>query len=98
MPDPRDIIEAFRAFRACHSRAFGGVHQVLLCMVTFECAVAIARFGPAQAPGGSTGGVNGSNSTTEPMCKYGAREEDVDVGPLVVCPPRMPFLAIRPKY
>jgi hypothetical protein len=49
MPDPRDIIEAFRAFRARHSRAFGGVHQVLLCMVTFECAVAIARFGPLKS-------------------------------------------------
>jgi hypothetical protein len=94
MPDPR---EAISAFREQHPRATGVLYQVVLCVVTFECVVAIARYDPGpviKVPAGSTGWVStvtSTNSTTERMCKFGAREDDVDVGPFAVCLPADSF-------
>ena len=85
-----DLLEIRPVSRERHSQLADGLYQVLLCVVTFECAVAIARYDPSPPTGAitwSTGGTNGSNSTTERMCRFGAREDDVDVGSLAVCLP-----------
>lgn len=86
-------------FREKHPRIYRFLYQTLLLLITFECAIAIARYGPERdgvnpAPALST--VSGTllprlslpktNSSTPHICVHGAREDYVDLGPqLTVC-------------
>ena len=74
------------SFKERHPRLTGGLYQVAICVLTFYCAVAIARYGPRPGPAidDPTGTGNATNATVEWMCKWGAREEDVDLKPLEV--------------
>lgn len=73
---------------------YGVLYQAALYAVTFQCAIAMARYLPYSLPSdaGNTVG-SATNSTMERMCKWGAREEDVNVGPVahvlpyfILCP------------
>jgi hypothetical protein len=74
------------ALREKYPRLYTFLYQVLLLVITFFCAIAIIRYGrdrddPSNPPGSIPGD---RNSTTPRLCKYGAREEDADLGPFTV--------------
>jgi hypothetical protein len=72
-------------FKEKHPRAYGTLYQAVLYGVTFQCAIAMVRYLPYSLPSDIDNPLgNATNSTTERMCKWGAREEDADVGPVAV--------------
>jgi hypothetical protein len=67
-------------FQEKHPRVYGALYQVALYAVTLSCAAAMTRYLPYSLPsdvGDIVNGTNATNSTTERMCKWGAREADV---------------------
>jgi hypothetical protein len=78
--------EKLAAFTKNYPRLASGLYQVFLVVVTFWCALAIARYGSDYANDDSTHGpTNTTNITVERVCRWGAREQDVDVGSMAVC-------------
>lgn len=94
LPDPRPWISSFKEE---NPRAYGGLYQIALYAATFQCAVAMARYLPYSLPSDVGSGVaNGTNSTTERMCKWGAREQEVAVGGLAVrCRPPSTYSSLN---
>jgi hypothetical protein len=96
---PEKKIEVLSSFQAKHPRIYTIIYQFLLLIITFYCAVAISRYGPEGGTYNPSSVVpeidiprpapSDENSTTPHICKHGAREDLVDVGPLAV--PIPPF-------
>lgn len=95
MPSTLEIISAFSQR---HPRVTGGLYQVFLCFIIFQCVVAIARYSPtpSSVPFKQSFTYSCETSSTGPahchitgtatrMCEFGAREKEVNVGPLAVC-------------
>ena len=83
----------FSSFWEKHPRIYSFLYQTLLLIITFECAIAIARYGPERdgvnpAPASSTVrrtllprlSLPNTNSSTPHICVHGAREDYVDLG------------------
>jgi hypothetical protein len=85
------------SFREKHPRIYSFLYQTLLLIITFECALAIARYGPERdgvnpAPASSPVPrtllprlpLPKKNSSTPHKCVHGAREDYVDLGPQLI--------------
>lgn len=86
MPPEKKIV-ALSSFKERHPRLYTLLYQFLLAIVTFYCALAIARYGPERDPASvapralaSRTPLSDANSTTPHICTYGAREDIVDPG------------------
>jgi len=99
MPAEREPPEraVLSSLKEKYPKIYSFLYQVILLIITFECAIAIARYGPERddpaTPSASTTAprtllprypLSKANSTTPHICKYGAREDYVDLGPLTV--------------
>jgi hypothetical protein len=81
------------SFKEKHPHIYSFLFQVILLIITFECTIAIARYGPERddpVPASSLTTVRRTlpriplsvaNSTTLHICKDGAREDYMDLGP-----------------
>jgi len=82
------------SFKEKHPHIYSFLFQVILLIITFECTIAIARYGPEcddPVPASALTTVRRTllpriplsvaNSTTPHICKDGAREDYMDLGP-----------------
>ncbi|KFZ03931.1 hypothetical protein V502_10544 [Pseudogymnoascus sp. VKM F-4520 (FW-2644)] len=80
MPDLRSAIASFMER---YPQISSALYQLLLCLITFECMLSIARYD--HNPDGSSPVLlspTNMNATHEHICKISAREADIPVGPL----------------
>jgi hypothetical protein len=89
---PEKKIGVLSSFQERHPKIYTFLYQILLLIITFYCAIAIARYGPESDTSTAPASLatvlvprlNNTNSTTPHICKYGAREDLVDLGPVKV--------------
>ena len=85
------------SLREKHPQIYSFLYQTLLLIITFECTIAIARYGPERDgvnpdPVSSTVPTTilprmplpRTNSSTPYICVHGAREDYVDLGPQLI--------------
>jgi hypothetical protein len=89
------------SFQESHPIRYRILYQSLIIIIAFYCAIAISRYGPERDDSNNVPSRWDSNSTTPHICKYGAREDIVDLGPVAVwhipsltSSPRKPFSQI----
>ncbi|PMD32977.1 hypothetical protein L207DRAFT_518359, partial [Hyaloscypha variabilis F] len=72
-------------------RLYTFLYQILLVAITFFCAIAIQRYDPSSLPSSHP---SDGNSTTPHICKHGAREDYLDLGPFT---PYTPYIILCPS-